>query len=94
VGTILVREVGHIVDFAKKWEPSVKKFGDNWILVVRYCRRPERKLCKPNLVCLTRTVDVKLGSVDDIQRMVSSRKEATDYLVRFRKHESIINNKI
>ena len=37
-------------------------------------------------MCLARTVDVKLGSVDDIQRMVSSRKEATDYLVRFRKH--------
>ena len=53
---------------------------------MRYCRRAERKICKPNLVYLARIVDVKLGSVDDIQRMFSSRKEATGHLVRFRKH--------
>ena len=72
--------------FTKKWEPSVQKFGDSWILVVRYCRRPERKICQSNLMYLARTVDGKFSSINNLQRTFSSKKEANDYLVRFRKH--------
>ena len=72
--------------FTKKWEPSIHKIGDSWILVVRYCRRPEKNIYQPNLMYLARTMDGKFSSINNLQRKFSSRKEANDYLVRFRKH--------
>ena len=72
--------------FTKNWEPSVQKFGGSWILVVRYCKRPERKSCQSNLMYLARTVDAKFSSIHNLQKRASSRKEATNHLIRFRKH--------
>ena len=83
------RQKAPLVDkwyFTKKWEPSVQKLGDSWILVVRYCRRSERNICQSNLMNLARTVDGKFSSINNLQRRFSSRKEVNDYLVRFRKH--------
>ena len=53
--------------FTKKWEPFVHKFGDSWILVVRY---------QLNLMHLARIVDGKFSSINNLQRTFSSRKEA------------------
>ena len=53
---------------------------------MRYSRRPERKICQSNLMYLARTVDGKFSSINNLQRTFPSRKEANDYLVKFRKH--------